>query len=107
MISKKNKGGFVQDEIKLIMQISRGTLSRSWTDVLCVRTQLSLCAQLSSLPLGLRPTGLEPGNGGGDWVSEPACPSLATIRSAVTRWGCVRTQVCAQACVMQCSEVGR
>lgn len=47
----------MQDEIKLIMQIRRGTVSRSWTDVLCVRTQLSLCAQLSSLRLGMRPTG--------------------------------------------------
>lgn len=46
----------MQDEVKLIMQISRGTVSRSWTDVLCVRTQLSLCAQLSSLRLGMRPT---------------------------------------------------
>ena len=94
----------VQNEIKLIMQVSTGTPPRSWTDVLCVRTWLGLCAQLSSLTLGMRPRGLGPSKGNGDWTSEPARPSLPTTTQQLSDGRCMGEHACAQACVILCSE---
>ena len=86
------------------MQVGTGTLPRSWTDVLCARTWLDLCAQLSSLTLGMGPRGLGPSKGNGDWTSEPACPSIPTMTQQLSDGRCVGERACAQACVILCNE---
>ena len=92
------------EQQQLIMQVSRGTPPRSWADVLYVRTWLGLCAQLSSLTLGMGPRDLGPSKGNGDWTSEPARPSIPTTTQQLSGGWCRGERACTQACVILCNE---